>query len=165
MFRVDTSVKTGAGRNIGRRQIDAIARRKANEAGREMVRVANDRMASDFNLDRPHDRRRHPGSGRAKNALDYQVDKTTTPITIRFRVKGGDDVLARIIFMNYGTVDHDIWPSGKWPLSRSALPEFLVWPSKDGSKLVKMPAVWHPGQDGKDFLQDGRDVAVQMITD
>lgn len=151
-----------------RRSAADIVRRKAGDAGSEMVKSANRKMNAQFDTNRPGSRRRHPGSTRASSALGYTVDGVDFPITLRYRVSGGDTVVARLIFMNYGTRAHQITPSGAWgnrgassvpprPHTRNVPPR-LAW-FEDG-QWKAYPLVNHPGQGGTNFLEEARDEAV-----
>uniref|UniRef100_UPI003569B578 hypothetical protein n=1 Tax=Gemmatimonas sp. TaxID=1962908 RepID=UPI003569B578 len=124
------------------RQASEIVRRKAVRASDEMVKLANKEMKSLFDLNRPGSRRRSPGSTRAAKALQPTIKGREFPLTVGYRVVGGDDVVARIIFMNFGTRAHEIRPSGKWP-NRKALgpPQRLAW-LQDG-KWTKVPSTFH----------------------
>lgn len=154
---------TGTGKRLANRAMTGPVRYKANEVGREMVRLANKKMAGEFDLNRPGGRRRYPSTRRARNALDYQVDARGEEVEVRYRVLGGEQVKLRILGLNYGIPSHEIVPSGAWELSRSALPEFLVWPHRDGG-IVKAKRVQHPGQRRKPmFLEEARDEAVARI--
>ena len=146
------------------RRASEIVRRKANRAGDEMVKLANREMKSRFDLNRPGSRRRSPGSTRAAKALQPTVTGIEFPITLGYRVVGGDEVVARIIFMNFGTRAHEIRPSGKWPNRRSlGPPERLTW--LQDAKWTTLPSTFHPGQGPTGFLERARDQAVtQYLT-
>ena len=151
------------------RQAADIVRRKARLAGSEMVRLANADMASRFDLNRPGGRRRYPNSRRAATALLYRVDGTSFPITLSYRVVGGDDVVARITFMNFGTSPHTIPLSGAWQnpwapgtkTARAGPPSRLAW-FENGEWVfpASKSAVPHPGQGPTGFLERARDEAV-----
>ena len=108
---------------------------------------------------------------RAATALDYRVTGSSLPLEVSYRVLGGDDVLKRIIFMNFGTSAHEIRPSGTWSLTgrrgglnvrfgggeRVATQPVLAWTDRRGQ--VVTPEVYHPGQRGTGFLERGMQAA------
>jgi hypothetical protein len=167
-----------AKQSIGK-QLDVITRQKSEMTGKAMVLYAEALMAGQFNLSRDYERRRHPGSRRAANALDHVIttDGNGDP-TVEFRVLGGDDVLMRILIMNYGSVSHDIHPNGNWELgglnpkkvSRTASKfntsqtagNRLAYPSKEGGYWKGKPGqyVTHPGTNATNFLEEARNQAV-----
>lgn len=123
-----------------------------------MVNRANKKMSQRFDLNRPADRRRHPGSARTKNALDFQIDGTEFPITIQYRVLGGATVRDRIIMLNWGTSGHQIEPSG----AAGGNGLVLAWP-EDGS-TVYSKGHWHPGSRvGVGFLREAMQEAFDNI--
>jgi hypothetical protein len=164
------------------RQLGDIMRNKLEATGRDMVTNANSAMEGSFDLNRPYERRRNPGSRRAATALDYEVEETGTGYEVNFRVVGGDDVLMRILIMNYGSDSHDIFPTGGWELgglnpktvSRTASGfnkiagdtggGKLAYPSSRGGYWVggEDEGVTHPGTSGRHFLEDGRDAAAAV---
>ena len=144
-----------------------------------MVEDATKLMQGDFNLERPYERRRYPGSRRATTALDFQIQEDGDgAFTLGFRVLGGEEVLKRIIFMNWGTREHEIKPSGAWELTgvrggisvrlgdRSGATGWqggrLAWVDENGAVVIR-GSVWHPGQKSTGFLQDARDLAVENL--
>lgn len=155
---------------------DPAVRAGVMRAGEEMVKIANNLMAGDFNLNRPFERRRYPGSRRAATALDFAVSGTNGNYQLEFRVLGGEDVVKRIIFMNYGTSPHMIYPSGAWSLkgqqvysrltrgsnvTRSGFNQpLLAWVDEDSGESVVTTEVDHPGQAGTGFLEEARDAIV-----
>jgi hypothetical protein len=141
----------------------------------EQVGNANSLMAADFDLARPNERRRHPGSRRAATALDYAVTGNVDRLELGFRVLGGDVVFRRILGMNFGTPAHRIYPSGAWGLSgvgewnrmigsgrvtRTRQP-MLAW-TEEGTSVV-VPEADHPGTSGSGFLEEARDVAADAL--
>lgn len=174
----DLRIQTGVAANIAKRRLNPPLRREMGVAGRKMVSDANKLMEKDFDLDRVYERRRFPGSRRAKKALDFQISEDADgSLTLGFRVVGGEEVLKRIIFMNWGTRAHEIRPSGAWELTGvrggievrfGARPRGgagtgrLAWLDASGNVVIK-GSVNHPGQLGKGFLQDARDLAVENL--
>jgi hypothetical protein len=168
-----TVASAGSVKRIITRQLDTISRRKMTDMGAEMVKQAKSQIRSEFDNSRAGARRRSPGTTHAVDALDWQLDSSTLPMTLRYRVKGGDAVVARIIFMNYGTSPHQIRPSTNWggkglggpvpALERAARhsQSSLAW-FEDGYWHVT-EEVDHPGQDGVHFLEAARDAAVPKI--
>jgi hypothetical protein len=122
-----------------------------------MVNRANTKMAANFNLDRPSDRRRYPGTRRAKGALDFQIDGTDFPIIIRYRVLGGDAVRDRIIFMNWGTSPHDITPNG----NAGGNGRILAW--QENGEWAYSAGHEHPGQSPVNFLEEAMREAFDNI--
>jgi hypothetical protein len=142
---------------------NSIIRNRLEQVGKEMVANANALMAGDFDLNRPYDRRRHPGSRRASTALDYAISGNEDRLVLGFRVLGGDEVFKRILGMNFGTGGgHEIYPSGAWPLKRSTR-AVLAWPGPDGVYRPREGSVWHPGTAGTGFLEEARDVAADAL--
>ncbi len=164
-----------------RRQLGPIMRTHTEGIGKDMVAKANDLMAGRFNLNRDYERRRHPGSRRAATALDYEIVDSDGESTVDYKVLGGDEVTLRILIMNYGSVDHDIFPNGAWELgglnpkkvSRSSSArnkieggsagDRLAYPSNTGRGYWRgQPgeSVHHPGTNGEHFLEAARDAAL-----
>jgi len=161
------------------KQLAPIMKAKVEAIGRDMVDAANDQMAASFNMGTPYERRRHPGSRRASTALTHEVTQGKKSYEVNFRVVGGDEVLMRILILNYGSVEHDIFPTGGWSLgglnpkgisaTASAFNRIagdsgggrLAYPSKHGGYWVgeEDEGVTHPGTDGAHFLEDGRNAA------
>lgn len=169
-MRIEARVAvSGSAKRIMQRKASDHARHLAEDVGREMVKIANKKMAEQFNLNRPAGRRRYPGSVRASNALDYQVDGSELPISVRYRVRGGDEVVGRIIYMNYGTRGHDIPATGAWGgKGTTAIPSTtrkrisggkLAW-FEDGYWTVQDSPVGHPGQNATFFLQEAAEEAL-----
>ena len=156
-------VSAAAGREAAR-----IARAKAEAFGDDMVDRANSKMGKLYDLSRPDSRRRYPGSMRASSALKPDITGDALPITVVYGVSGGDNVLGRLIFMNFGTGGHEIVPSGAWGGRGSTpipprgftrrVPPRLAW--FEGGEWHFQPRVDHPGQDGTGFLEAARDEAV-----
>lgn len=96
------------------RAIGPTVVRVMENVGKDMVQEANDLMEERFDMHRPNQRRRYPGSRRAINALDYFVEVNGDRRTIGFRVLGGKEVFDRIVMLNWGTSPHDIPASGAW---------------------------------------------------
>lgn len=155
--RISPGLKTAA-----LRAATPAIRRKVEVEGPRLVADANAAMARRFNLNRPFERRRSPGSRRASTALDYFVEGNELPIRLGFRVLGGDDVVRRIIILNFGSQAHEIGPSGQWPLrgasgitrlSRGSnirartgdVARALAWIDELDDVVVR-GSVWHPGQ-------------------
>lgn len=123
-----------------------------------MVQSANKKMAANFDMNRSGERRRHPGTRRAKNALDYQIVGSELPLELRYRVNGGDLVRDRIIMLNWGTRGHEIVPSG----NAGGSGVILAWP-EDGV-MVKTKRVWHPGsRKAVGFLEEALVEAAQRV--
>lgn len=172
-MRVQVRVASpGTAKRIAQRRLADESRHVMEDMGREMVKIANQKMAQLFDLNRPSTRRRHPGTVRAKNALDYQVDGSGPGGfgVLRYRVRGGDDVVGRIIFMNWGTGEHEISPSGAWegrgltpfpPRARPRGGTKLGW--FDGEWTVINGSVIHPGQRATHFLEEAAEEAVAKI--
>ena len=170
MFRVEARISNpGAVKRRAVRAASADIRQRLERTGPEMVRLATEKMEATFNLDRPVNRRRHPGSRRARNALDFQIDGTSLPMTLRYRVLGGEDVLRRILILNFGSRAHRIRPSGTWsglganlfggPVGGAGNPRLLAW-QQDG-QWIFAAEVYHPGTQGAGFLEDALAEAVQ----
>jgi hypothetical protein len=139
------------------KKIDPVVRRKMEDVGYEMTRLANKKMASRFDLGRPARRRRHEGSRRAKGALDYRVTGSELPITVQYRVLGGDDVVARIIFLNWGTSPHFIPANG----NAGGNGTHLAWEDGDGWVVIR-GGTPHPGsRKGVGFLEEAMAEAIQ----
>jgi hypothetical protein len=170
------------------RSVSRVMLEKADALGRRMVENANAGMANQgFNLSRPPERRRYPGSRRAATALDYYVEGKELPITVGFRILGGEEVFKRILGMNYPIPPHEIWPHGGWDLSGAArrtgaspkvtklnarylIGDKLAWPDpnyKNGWRVFPsgQSVWWYPGRlsGGTYFLQDARDKAIDEI--
>jgi len=88
--------------------------RVMEDIGKDMVQHANDLMEERFDMHRPNQRRRYPGSRRAITALDYFVEVNGDRRAIGFRVLGGEEVFNRIVMLNWGTKPHDIPATGAW---------------------------------------------------
>jgi hypothetical protein len=171
-------IESGVAGNVVKRKLAAPLRRELGAVGRQMTKDAVGLMEGDYDLERPYERRRYPGSRRAKSALDFQIQEDGDgEFTLGFRVLGGEDVLKRIIFMNWGTRPHQIWPSGNWELTgirggitvrSGARPTGgagsgrLAWTDENGQVVIR-GHVDHPGQSGTGFLQDARDLAVENL--
>lgn len=157
---------------------DSQIREIAQEAGKRMAKRATELMDQDFNLNRPYERRRHPGSRRAATAISSEVERTgTSDYTIRYKILGGEVVEARIAGLNYGIgPGHRILPSGNWPLKGARLfartarnsgvesvfaQDKLAWTDEDTGQQVVTDEVWHPGMvrfpNGSSFLERARD--------
>jgi hypothetical protein len=159
-----------------RGEMGKIVRARLEQVGKEMVATANALMAADFNLSRPIERRRHPGSRRASEALDYAITGDDDRLTLGFRVLGGEDVFKRILIMNYGSRPHRIYPSGAWALTgvrdftravgsgrRVGTQPMLAWTDEDSGEQVVTPEVDHPGTAGSGFLEEARDLAADSL--
>lgn len=135
-------------RVVGERM--ALATRvRLRSIGRDAVNRANNKMAQRFDLNRPANRRRHPGSPRTANALDFQIDGSEFPVTIKYRVLGGDVVRNRIIMLNWGTSPHEIVANG----NAGGNGRVLAWQDDDG--WVHTNRVQHPGsRRGVGFLEE-----------
>lgn len=171
-------IQTGVAENIVKRKLAPPLRRELTAAGRKMAEDATGLMTGDYDLERPYERRRFPGSRRAKTALDFQITEDADgSLTLGFRVLGGEEVLKRIIFMNWGTRAHTIRPSGAWELTGvrggisvrlgdrsggSGSYGRLAWIDESGDVVIR-GEVQHPGQTGTGFLQDARDLAVDNL--
>lgn len=179
--KISTHIDMNAARFAVKRAVGPVVRRRVEQAGKEMVRVANSLMAADFDLNRPYERRRHPGSRRASTALDYSITSDSSErLILRFRVLGGDEVFMRIMGMNYGVPAHTISPSGAWSLrgvslatrstsSRSGTGSsgnFLAWPENGGWRVVRGSVYWRPtgaASQGTHFLEEAAFVAAQSL--
>ena len=180
MAKVKIFIEPNALQFAAKRIIGPTIKRELTRSGKEMVDEANRLMASRFNLNRPYERRRYPGSRRAATALDFSVTGDDTQFRLSYRVLGGDVVLKRILGMNFGTGNgHPIVPSGKWALkganlSTRAAPTkaqkgagrggrgYLWFPVPEGGPYVRASKVNHPGsQKGKGFLEEARDNAAK----
>lgn len=166
---------------IGRAADPAVKAGLMN-AGKEMVNVANSLMAAEFNLNRPFERRRHPGSRRAATALDFTVTGSAGDYQLGFRVLGGEEVFKRILGMNYGIPAHQIVPSGAWslkgmrpPSGRSSIARLrmgggvrgganqplLAWVDGDtGEDVVTTEVWWYSKTPPPGFLEEARDAIV-----
>jgi len=173
-------VDSGTVRNSMSRSIARAVKPKADEAGRAMVAKANELMEAKYDMNRPFERRRSPGSPRAINALDYNVEGTTLPVVLSFRVRGGDEVRKRIIGLNWGVPTHEIQPTGNWPLKgmyrRSFGPQStketpfaggigrLAWPLDNGQwRVVDGSVMWQPAANagGGHFLEEAAEYAAR----
>ena len=154
---------------------------RASEVGAEMARRATQLMAdAGFNLNRPYERRRHPGSRRAANAISYErVRNGPGNYTVSYKILGGAVVEARIAGLNYGIGSgHTITPTGNWPLKdatlfrrsgskagRASNPDVLAW--LDAGSDVVTPRVKHKGMkrwpNGAGFLESARDEVVDSL--
>jgi len=150
-------------------QMDKIALERAHAIGADMAKEATDLMAADYDLNRPFERRRYPGSRRASTAIDYAVTNQHLPIDVSYRILGGDNVVMRIIILNWGRKGgYPIRPSGNWPLSgrakggtakfkrpkRGTSQGVLAWPG------VVTDEVSATATSGTEFLERGRDIAI-----
>lgn len=176
---VDVYVRNEAqARNQVHGKMAVEVRRRMEAAGKEMVAAANAGMDANFNLNRPFERRRHPGSQRAASALDYIIEGSANlPLELGFRVKGGEEVRLRIIGLNWGTPGHRIYGgSGTWPLKgqfnitrtsrnlgegTNRRPDLLAWMDETGD--VMTPEADHPGSRGAHFLEDALRRSVDRI--
>jgi hypothetical protein len=158
-FRVEARLASpGSAQRILQRKLSDRVRRDLNDVGRTAVKLANDKMDQRFDMNRPGDRRRHPGSRRAKGALSYQIDGSELPFTVRYRVLGGDEVVRRIAGLNWGTPYHEITPSGN--AGGNGL--ILAW--DDGIGWVQAKRVGHPGsRKGVGFLEEAMTEAFQRV--
>ena len=156
-FRIEaTLADAGSAKRVLQRKMGEVTKRKLNDTGYDMVKTANQKMAANFDLNRPGNRRRHEGSRRTRGALDFQIVGNELPMALRYRILGGDVVRQRIIMLNWGTVGHEIVPSG----TAGGSGVILAWP-EDGV-LVKTKRVWHPGsRKGVGFLEDAMSEAIQ----
>lgn len=159
-----TLADPGALQRAVKLKYNSIVRNRLEQVGKEMVVNANALMAGDFDLARPHDRRRHPGSRRASTALDFAISENSGRLVLGFRVLGGDEVFNRILIMNYGSVEHDIYPSGAWSLKRTDK-EVLAWPEGGRYRVVGFVAGdhKHPGTLGTGFLEEALEVAADAL--
>lgn len=140
---------SGALQRVVRERMARATRVKMREIGRDMVRRANTKMEQRFDLNRPASRRRHPGTTRARNALDFQIDGSEFPIVIKYRVLGGNLVRDRIVMLNWGTSGHDIVPNG----NAGGNGNVLAW--EEGGQWVYSKGHWHPGSHrGDGFLEE-----------
>jgi hypothetical protein len=182
MPTVDFKVRIDAGavRNSAIRAAGPIVRRELERTGEEMVKDANRSMETRFDLNRPYERRRHPGSRRAKDALDFEITGGGERFVLGFRVLGGDDVFSRILWLNFGTSPHEIRPSGRWQLRGARLAVrgnptrrqaaagggsggWLYFPVPEGGPYKRATRVQHPGQRGTGFLEEARDRAARRL--
>jgi hypothetical protein len=174
-------IDEGAVRNSAKRAAGPVMRRVLEQAGKEMVDEANRLMASRFDLNRPYERRRHPGSRRAKDALDFEITGDVDRFVVGYRVLGGDEVFKRILGLNYGTPAHKIKPSGNWALKGAGLAVrsrptrkqaaagsgangWLYFPVPEGGPYKRATRVSHPGSTkGTGFLEEARDKVARNI--
>ena len=153
---------------------DSQVRDAAVRAGKQMAKRATTLMDQDFNLNRPYERRRHPGSRRAATAISSEVERNgPASYIVRYKILGGPIVEARIAGLNYGTPGHAIYPTGNWPLKNSTL-AIRNTPRRTGRARTNILAVldpstgedWgaaylnHPGSRGTSFLERARDEVV-----
>ena len=176
------TIDPGAVRNAAKRAVGPVMRSALERSGKEMVAEATRLMGADFDLNRPMERRRYPGSRRAGSALDYAITGSDTDLTLGFRVLGGDEVFSRILFMNYGTRRHPITAKGGWNLKGARLAVrsnpikgvrgqsqsftgMLAFPGTNqfAGRYVVVESVNHPGQKGTKFLQKARDKAARDL--
>lgn len=113
-IQIRTKIDAGQLKKAIDRAVAPTVIRTMENVGKDMVQEANDLMEERFDMHRPNQRRRYPGSRRAITALDYFVEVEGDRRAIGFRVLGGKDVLNRIVFLNWGTDPHEIKPSGAW---------------------------------------------------
>jgi hypothetical protein len=158
----------------------------ANEAGRDMARRATELMSRDFDLSRPYERRRHPGSRRSATAISHETKRLgPARYQVTYKILGGAVVEARIAGLNYGIGGgHVIRPSGNWPLRgvraqglgrarmgggvrRSSKP-LLAWVDERTGEDVVTGWVQHPGMvrfpKGSGFLERARDEVVASLS-
>lgn len=176
---------SGAAKNAISAKVGRIVREEAEEFGRRMVERANELMNQKYDMNRPFNRRRSPGTRRAATALDYRVTGNELPITVEYRVLGGEEVKLRIAGLNYGVPAHTISPSGAWELGGGARrtaaapssarrnPRFLVlghlaWPeptAPGGWRVVNGSVYWRPGANagGGRFLQQAVEEAIAEL--
>ena len=148
----------GAAQRIVRERMARATRVRMRAIGRDMVNRANQKMASNFDLNRPGNRRRHENSRRVRTALDFQIDGTEFPIIIQYRVLGGELVRQRIIMLNWGTSGHMIEPNG----NAGGDGVVLAWP-EDG-EMVYSKGHWHPGsRKGVGFLEEAMKEAFDAL--
>ena len=161
---------------------DREIRDAAVDAGKRMAKRATALMDQDFNLNRPYERRRHPGSRRAATAIESEVERNgPADYTVRYKILGGPVVEARIAGLNYGIGSgHNIYPTGNWPLKNTTL-AVRNKPRKTGQRRTNILAVldpntgedWgaaylhHPGMtrfpSGAGFLEKARDEIVASL--
>ena len=154
------------------------ARRRAEMIGRDAAKKANDIVRTKYKQ-REYERRRHPGSRRAAGAISYKVsEQRDFPITVSYRVLGGEDVVRRIIILNFGRGPSDIVPSGTWPLrgrygssrfvrqgSTGIAPRLLAWPSSgSGAPDVFRPSATSGPSQAGGFLEEAMKYAVSRNT-
>jgi len=137
---------------------------RAEEAGQFMARRANEMMAADFDMNRPYERRRWPGSPRAAGVIDYFVEQRGEDVVFGFaNLLSSDETTLKLLGLNYGTGGgHTIEPSGNWPLS-DGIPKALAWPDDSEKGYRSQKIVNHPGSRGTLFFQRARDEAVQRF--
>lgn len=179
---VTAKIDMNAARFAVKRAVGPVMRRRVEQAGKEMVDTANTLMAGDFDLARPYERRRDPGSRRAATALDYAITETADGrLELRFRVLGGEQVFRRIMGMNYGLGGgHMISPNGSWgglgslavrsrpsKAGRGSGEGKLAWePSEEFSGVVTGSVWWYPtsrASEGTGFLEDAAAVAAASL--
>jgi len=103
-------------RLVGARAAPVI-RRRLDNLGRIMVEEANKEIRRLYRIDRPFERRRHPGSRRLINAISYQVVGEQFPMKVTFRALGGKPVLDRVYSLNGDRRAYTMVPTGNWPLT------------------------------------------------
>ena len=179
-IRAEVYIDQAAMRAKVNRAVDPVLRERAEDAGKEMVRIANALMAGQFNLNRPYERRRYPGSRRASTALTHVVTGSNSQYTVGYRVLGGEEVLQRILGMNYGMGgERVISPNGNWDLRGARLAvrdeptgagsgggRQLAWQENGVWTNVKGSVTWKPtgsASRGTGFLEEARDAAVAQI--
>jgi hypothetical protein len=149
-------------------QGDKIVAETAHRVGEDMAREATLLMDQDYILARPYERRRYPGSRRAATAIDYRVEGSKLPIDVFYRVLGGDNVVMRIIILNWGRKgNYPIRPSGNWPLAgRGGASHFKRFKRGKSQGVLAWPGVVTPevsaggAQSGTEFLERGMQIAV-----
>jgi len=184
-------IQPGVARLQVTRKLNPVLKAGLKQAGESMVNTANSLMTGDFDLERPYERRRYPGSRRAKSALDYTVTETSREqLQVRYRVLGGEVVLKRILGMNFGVGGgHRIVPSGTWELKGAGLSvrsgptpgrfgpdssnlgigggSWLYFPVPEGGKYRRAKSVqWRPtgtASKGTGFLEESRDLAADFF--
>lgn len=171
----------GAARATIARATSAVIKREMNVVGKLMVEDAVALMRGDFNLERPYERRRWPGSRRAASALDFTVTGGPEfPLELGWRVLGGDETFKKIVGLNWGVPGHNIkGGSGTWPLKgkfnvnrmggakkrkrgTNRRPDLLAWVDEDGD--VMTPEVDHPGSEGGHFLEEALELAIFRLS-
>jgi len=178
-----TYINQGAVKQKFTRAVGPVLRRVLNDAGKEMVDTANKLMASDFDLNRPYERRRYPGSRRAGQALSYEITGNDERLTLGFRILGGDEVFKRVLGMNYGMGGpRRIVPNGNWSLKGASLAVrdaptrregryglarlAFPFPYENSPYKVFRSVHWKPtgrASQGTGFLEEARDLAAYNL--
>jgi len=128
---------------------------RAGQAAQFMADRANLYMSQDWDLNRPYERRRWPGSPRAAGAIDWFVEQRGDDVVFGYDI-ADEEVTLRILGLNYGIPETFITPSGNWPLS-DGIPKALSWPEGDGRRAQKYAN--SGGHSGSGFLERARDDA------